>query len=74
MQTVDEYGMVRMRGEERVHAAEQARLAGEARRSAPAADRPLARAGRRMLLIAARLWHGRGRHGTTTSQRSVEAR
>jgi hypothetical protein len=74
MQAMDEYAVVRMRGEELAHAAEQARLAGEARRSAPAADRPVAQAVVRVRLAAAKVWHGRRRHGTGARHRSAAAR
>jgi hypothetical protein len=66
---VDEYGVVRMRGEELVHAAEEARLAGEARRSARVVDRSVAGAARRVLLAAARVWPGRVAAGRVAAGR-----
>jgi hypothetical protein len=55
---MDEYQWVRMRGDEMVREAELARLAAEARRSARPADRSQIRPVRRLMLAAARLWHG----------------
>lgn len=54
---MDEYGMVHRHTEELLRAAEQARLAGEVGR----ADRPVARAVRRVLRLAGVLGSGRAR-------------
>jgi hypothetical protein len=53
----DEYGWFQMRRQELIGEAEQARLAGEARRSGRAADRFRARSARWLTHAVARLWH-----------------
>jgi hypothetical protein len=56
VRAMDEYSWVRMRGEELMRDAEQARLASEARRLVRATDRFGARSARWLMMAVARLW------------------